>query len=115
MGYQTKNILSVSAPSRVSTGLARGALLYAMPWLAVALMVLLAAMRAMPLFGTILAGLGMFYAPLLILSRRSNVSIDKNLNVSWTPATRPNHRLLKRSLGSLCLLVIFGMMFYLTG
>jgi len=114
MSYKTKNILSVSPPSRASTGLARGALLTAMPWLAALFMAFLSAIVAAPAFGVLLGGLVFFYAPLLVLSRRSNVSIDKELNVSWTPACRPNHKLLKQSIVSAIGFTVTATIFLLT-
>lgn len=114
MSYQTRRILSTAPAATVGTGMIRNALILISPVLALILMVFLGAVSRMPLIGVMFAGFTAFYAPLLLLSRRSNVAISKDMQVSWKPALRPNHELLKRSLRSLILLALFLTVFALT-
>ena len=112
--YKTRKILSVAPASSVSTGLSRFALTLLAPLFALPVAMFFGAISSSPLFGVIIAGFTVLYLPLLLLSRKANVSISKNMQVNWTPARRPNQRLLKSSLNYLALLTIFGTVFFLT-
>lgn len=108
MMYKTRKVVSFAPASNASTGILRNCLFMAIPILIVAVTAFTAAVLAMPLFGVLIGGIGALYLPLFLVTKSSNVCINQDMQVSWKPVSRPDTALLKNSLLSLLLMIVFG-------
>lgn len=110
--YTTKKIISLEPTDSIGTLAARNALVYGLPYIGTAIVVFLATLIRLPLFGAAVALLAMLYAPLLLLNRPVNVNIDRNTcKVVWKPVRTIDRHLLKQNLYTCIFFVIASTLF----